>query len=102
MKKNQLSKKIWAEIVKKSWKDPAFKELLLKNPKEALKEFDVLFLTDETISIIESKEKEIILLLPPPPIKTEEITEKELENLAAGAEGMTKQSIPFWACQMGR
>jgi len=73
----------WAKIVSKAWNDPAFKQKLLKNPVQVLKEEGVEIPEGVTFSIHENSNKIVHLSLP---LKPEgEISDEELKVIVAGA-----------------
>lgn len=87
-------KNLEAKIIARAWKDPRFKEKLLKNPKAAMKEIGVDIPETLQIKVVEDKPNSYTLILPPTAPHTEELSDQELEKLAAGA-GDTGWS---WCC----
>ncbi|MBJ7449783.1 MAG: NHLP leader peptide family RiPP precursor [Parachlamydiales bacterium] len=63
MNKNAV-RQLHAKLIAKAWKDPVFKELLLKNPHEAFKQcgYDIPVQLD--IRIIEEDQEHFYLVLP--------------------------------------
>lgn len=89
-RKNPLEESsiIWSQIVAKAWQDKKFKEKLLKSPKEALKEMGFAvpsYFKDVKIHDYSNETTLHLNLVAPPPMK--EISEKELEKIAAGQCG---------------
>jgi hypothetical protein len=72
----------WPKLVKRAWQDETFRQRLLKHPKEVLKEQGIT-LPDKTIcKVQEVKENELLFMLPEKP--KEEISDRELAELAGG------------------
>ncbi len=69
----------------KAWKDPAFKAKLLKNPSEALEEMGWEVPENITVKTIEDKPGSYTFMLPSKPVKANELSEKELMELAGGS-----------------
>jgi hypothetical protein len=88
------------EIIAKAWKDPAFKQRLLKDPKAAVKELGVELPNDLTLRVIERKTDEIILTLPPSPSDAKEITDKDLDKIAAAGCDLKGLSVCNDSCGM--
>lgn len=82
--KKEYEKK-WSQAVAKAWADKNFKEKLLKNPTQALKEMGVEIPAGRQVQVHESTDKIVHLVLPAKP--HEELSEKELQSLAAGVGG---------------
>src|SRR5579872_2415747 len=77
-------KNAYAKIVAHAWKDPRFKEKLLKNPKVALKEMGMDIPENFEVRVIEDKANSMTLVLPKAPAQSKELSEQELEKLAGG------------------
>jgi hypothetical protein len=76
-------KKTWQKIVVKAWSDPAFKEKLLKNPKEAFKEFGVQLPAHlKNVHVYANSKDTFNFVIPNKPDR--EVTDKELQEMAAG------------------
>jgi len=86
MKKEELQSKLMA----KAWKDPEFKKRLLANPKETISAFikehfpNEKKLENSNFKIVEHDPKTIVIALPQAPSNAQELSENELEKLAAG------------------
>jgi len=92
-KKYEKFNQQWVKIVSKAWRDPAFKQKLLKNPTQVLKEEGVEIPEGMTFSIHENSSKIVHLSLP---LKPEgEITEEELRAVVAGAPGSNWVVVKF-------
>ncbi len=74
----------YAKIIAHAWKDARFKEKLLKNPKAALKEMGIDVPANFEVRVIEEKANSMTLVLPKAPMESQELSEKELQNLAGG------------------
>ena len=79
----QESQKVWMKVVAKAWSDQAFKERLQAEPRAVLKEFGIVVPEDLTVKVLEDTPKEVRLILPEQPV---ELSEAELDQLAAGAQ----------------
>ena len=75
-----------AKIIARAWKDPRFKEKLLKNPKAALKEVGWDVPENFDVRVIEEKSNSITLSLPKAPAEAHELSDQELQKLAGGAD----------------
>lgn len=80
------------ELILKAWKDPAFREELIANPKrvvereiQALKA-DVTLPEDLEVVVLEETAKKIYLVLPPHPgeMTGQEISDEALDAVAGG------------------
>ena len=81
-KSRQDFEKEWAKVVAKAWSDARFKERLLRNPAEALKELGIQVPPGIKLEIHAQNSKVVHLILPPKP--KEELSESELRKYAAG------------------
>ncbi len=80
-KREDMQKK-WAQIVAKAWNDEKFKEKLLKNPEQVLKEHGFELPQGHKFQIHEEKSKIHHLILPQKP--EGEISTEELKNVSGG------------------
>jgi hypothetical protein len=80
-------KNAYAKIVAHAWKDARFKEKLLKNPKEALKEMGMDVPANFDVRVIEEKSNTMTFILPKVPEKLQKLSDQELEKLAGGTRG---------------
>ncbi|MNE86079.1 Nitrile hydratase, alpha chain [compost metagenome] len=56
------------QVIQKAWEDPSFKQKLLANPKEALREALGIHLPDNiTLTTVEEGSNEFYLVIPPSP-----------------------------------
>jgi len=77
--KDELAKK-WAKVIAKAWADERFKEKLLKNPAQALKEMGIDLPAGQKVEIHAQSDKIIHLVLPQKP--KGEMSEQELKNVS--------------------
>ncbi len=85
MASKEESVKNYGKIVAKAWGDEEFKKRLLADPKNTLKENGVQVPENIDIKVMENTDKLIHLPLPPKP-KEGELSDEQLENIAAGHE----------------
>jgi|WetSurMetagenome_2_1015567.scaffolds.fasta_scaffold544690_1 hypothetical protein len=90
----QESQKLWMKVVAKVWSDKAFKARLLADPAAVLKEHGIEVPTEMAVKVMEDTPKEVHLILPEQPA---ELSEAELDQLAAGAYTATimTSSLPL-------
>ena len=82
-KKNNFDK-LRAKIIVRAWKDPRFKENLLKNPRSALKEMGLDLPEDLQIKVVEDKRSSFTFVLPAPSAQVNQLSDSELEKMAGG------------------
>ncbi len=76
------------KIIARAWKDPKFKALLLKKPREALKEYGLDNIPENIqIECVEDTPKKVTFVLPRPPVDMGELTEAQLEKISGGVGG---------------
>lgn len=85
--KPKNGRELQAKIIARAWKDPRFKEKLLKNPKAAFKEMGADIPENIQVKVVEDKPNTFTFALPSPVKAAKELSDKELELLAAGAMG---------------
>ena len=73
----------WGQVVARAWADPAFKQRLLANPADALREEGIEVPPGIELRIVEDTEQVRHLALPPKPAEGE-LSEEELERVAGG------------------
>ena len=78
--------KLRAKIIARAWKDPRFKEKLLKNPKAAFAEMGLDLPENVQLKVVEDQTNSVTFVLPPVPssAKSQELSDQELAKLAAG------------------
>ncbi len=74
----------YSKVIARAWKDARFKEKLLKNPKEALKEMGMDVPANFDVRVVEDKANSMTFVLPNPPAKAKELSEQELQKMAGG------------------
>lgn len=89
--------KLRAKIIARAWKDPHYKEKLLKNPKAALKEMGWDLPETFSVKVVEEKQNSFTFVLPPAMSLTKELTEAELEKMAAGAAAGDTMAVSCYA-----
>lgn len=95
---------IWHKAVIKAWKDAAFKEKLLKNPKKVLEELGLHFPKGEKIEIVENTQDHVYLHLPHPPSDIKKLSPSELEAMIGGKDTFSElvpkasKAIGGWWC----
>ncbi len=77
--------KIRAKIIARAWKDARFKEKLMKNPKAAFKEMGLDLPDNFQVRAVEDRANSFTFVLPAPVAQTAELSDQQLEKLAAGA-----------------
>jgi hypothetical protein len=80
--------KIWSQIVARSWKDDIFKQRVIANPAEVLKEFGYHSNPKVKFKVIEERSSEHYthLTLPAKP-QSKDLEELELKMISAGSCG---------------
>jgi hypothetical protein len=74
-------------LIEKCWKDPGFREKVLKDPKGMLEGFFGKSLpSDYKVVIHEEDANTLHLAIPPAPSKVTELSDEELERVAGGTE----------------
>ncbi|MFI5335005.1 MAG: NHLP leader peptide family RiPP precursor [Chlamydiales bacterium] len=87
MTKHKSYEKLRAQTIARAWKDPRFKEKLLKNPKAALQEMGWDLSQQLHVHAVEDKQNTFTFVLPPSIAHADELSERDLEQLAAGVTG---------------
>ncbi|MCW5315517.1 NHLP leader peptide family natural product precursor [Nostoc sp. KVJ3] len=82
----QTRQDIEARIIAKAWKDEAYKQELLTNPKAAIeREFGVEFPADVKVQVLEENSTSLHFVLPMSPVAiAQELSEEQLEAIAGG------------------
>lgn len=73
-----------AKIIVKAWKDPRFKQQLLKNPRAALKEMGLEIPKNIEVKIVEDKQNTFTFVLPEFNANMRELRDTDLEKMAGG------------------
>ena len=91
MQENKTRQEFEAELVAKTWKDKAFKQELLSNPKATLtKEFGTPIPDNIEVRVLEENANTLYIVLPVEPGDLEsegELSEEALEAVAGGGTG---------------
>ncbi len=97
-KKPQDFEKFRAKIIARAWKDPQYKQKLLKNPKAAFKEMGYDLQGQFEVRVVEDTQKIHTFILPVCVARSEEMSDQELEKFAAGAGNATDMAhtAPCW------
>ncbi len=87
--RNQL---IWGEVVARAWRDEAYKEQLLANPKQVLSEAGASIPDDLEIQIVSNTENVRYLVLPLAPTTRsgQPLSEEALDLVAGGGSSTTE------------
>jgi hypothetical protein len=82
----QTRQDIEARIIAKAWKDEAYKQELLSNPKAVIeREFGVEFPADVKVQILEENPTSLYFVLPMSPVAIfQELSEEQLGVIAGG------------------
>jgi hypothetical protein len=72
------------KVIAKAWKDPSFKQKLLKDPKAALKEMGCHIPENMTVKCVEESKSTLTFVLPAAPSSSERLTEADLSKVAGG------------------
>ena len=83
-KESNNFEKIRAKTIVRAWKDPRFKEKLLKNPRAAFKEMGLDLPANFQIKVVEDKPQAFTFVLPPAIAQAAALSDQELERLAGG------------------
>lgn len=85
-KKKEDFNKIWIQVLTRAWKDPEFKKKLLANPKAVFRELGYELPANENLVIHENTKNTHHFVLPPQPAQARELSDMELQKLAAGSK----------------
>jgi hypothetical protein len=83
-----------SKVIAKAWKDPSFKQKLLKDPKAALKEMGCDVPEKVTVKCVEESKSTLTFVLPAAPADASQLSEKELSKVAGGQSS----HISFGSC----
>ncbi|MDZ8105942.1 MAG: NHLP leader peptide family RiPP precursor [Nostoc sp. DedQUE12a] len=88
----QTRQDIEARIIARAWKDEAYKQELLTNPKATIeREFGVEFPADVNVQVLEENPTSLHFVLPMSPVAiAQELSEEQLEAIAGGAGAISK------------
>jgi len=85
----------WAKVIAKVWSDPKFKEKLLKNPNQVLKEEGINISQGQSIVIHENDTQKFHFVIPKKP--EGQFSEENLMKMAGGATAQTSCGATGWA-----
>jgi hypothetical protein len=82
----KIRQEVEARIIDQAWKDQAYKQELLSNPKAIIeREFGTQFPADVNVQVLEENPTTIYLVVPlDPDISSMELSEEQLEAIAGG------------------
>ena len=89
-------KELEAKIIAHAWKDPRYKEKLLKNPRAAFKEAGLDIPENIQIKAIEDKPNSFTFVLPPAVAGAREMSDQELEKVVGGGTCLTTKFAAQW------
>lgn len=80
------------QVLQKAWTDPAFKQLLLTTPREALVGMGVELtgLEGVNLRVVENTVDTVHLVLPAPPPAEGELSDEQLDSVAGGSPAGTQ------------
>ena len=84
MADNKWNEELNAKIIARAWKDENFRKLLLNNPKEALKEYNIEIPENIEMKVLSEDANHIYFVLPQSPSELKALSSEELVQLAAG------------------
>ena len=84
MAKENNFEKLRAKIIVRAWKDPRFKEKLLKNPHAAFKEMGLDLPENFQVKVVEDKANTFTFVLPRASGQLHELSDQQLEKMAGG------------------
>ena len=85
----ERNKLIWGEIVARAWRDEAFKQQLLSNPKAVLTEAGMSVADDVALQVVQDTPTLRHLVLPVAPADSSTLSEAELALVAGGDSTVT-------------
>jgi len=88
----ERNKIIWGEIVARAWRDAAFKQQLISNPKQVLSDAGMTVDEGVEVQIIEDTPTTRHLVFPVPP-SGQSLSEEQLELVAGGGSVATSTNV---------
>jgi len=85
----ERNKLIWGEIVARAWRDAAFKQQLLSNPKAVLTEAGMSVPEGTQLQVVEDTPTLRHLVLPVAPADSSTLSEAELDLVSGGGSTAT-------------
>ena len=92
MKDKRLTRPERSKVLARAWKDAAYRKRLFSNPHAALKELGFDVPSSLRIEVKEETENTSFLIIPPAPTEVKELSDVELEQIAAA------QASSSWGC----
>lgn len=80
-KKHENFEKVWSEIIKKSAHDEVFKQRLLKNPSQVLKDHGIETPSNIHLKVVENTATTHYLVLP---ANAKDLSEEDLRKVSGG------------------
>ncbi|NJR40655.1 MAG: NHLP leader peptide family natural product precursor [Leptolyngbyaceae cyanobacterium CSU_1_4] len=85
-----------AQLIAKTWKDDAFKQAFLSNPKATLaQEFSTPLPDSLSVQVISEDDQNLVLVLPVKPDTAVELSDAELEAVSGGITPLAMLIFPF-------
>ncbi len=91
MSEYKTRRELESNLIAKAWKNEAFKQQLMSNPKSAIAEAGISLPENIKVEVIEETAQTFYLVIPQPPSQEEEFSEADLEAVAGG----------FWEVNIG-
>lgn len=88
----ERNKLIWGEIVARAWRDEAFKQQLLSNPKQVLTEAGMSVADGVELQVVQDTPTIRHLVLPVAPTGPQSLSEDELDLVSGGGSTATSGS----------
>jgi hypothetical protein len=79
--------KQWSKLIARAWADETFKKRLLAEPALVLQEHGLKVPPGVQVKVVQNTDQVLYLMLPPAP--SGELSDEELEDVAAGFTGAT-------------
>lgn len=90
-KKSTTRKELKEQIIKKAQSDKDFKEVLVNDPKEAIRRLGVQLPAEIEVKVVEESPEVVYLVLP---VEPGGLTDDQLGDVAGGA-GRNSESVPI-------
>jgi hypothetical protein len=90
-----------ATLIRRAWRDPAFRERLVKDPKKTIEaEFGRAVAADCEIVVVDESQGKVGIVIPVPPPAGAALSDQDLEKVAGGATPMPQGFEFSWRSQM--
>jgi hypothetical protein len=73
---------VYAKLIARAWREPAFKAKLIADPQTTLKDAGVTLPAGVTVKVVENTDTHVHVVLPPKPV--DELSDEALEKAAGG------------------